>query len=84
MISILSRGALRLLPQDRRQTGSYTETPFEEVIEATRLGTWTINAGTGKVVTGTDNPSHTNRRIKTNDFEMNSERWKARLLFTAT
>jgi hypothetical protein len=29
-------------------------------------------------------PSHTNRRIKTNDFETIAERWKARLLFTAT
>jgi hypothetical protein len=35
---------------DGRLQGSYAETAFEEVIEANRRGTWTINAAViGKV-----------------------------------
>jgi hypothetical protein len=40
---------LRRLCPHRRQTGSYPETAFEQLIEANRHGTWTINAVTGKV-----------------------------------
>jgi len=32
-----------------QQTGSYPEAAFEEMIEANRHGTWTINVVTGKV-----------------------------------
>src|SRR5580658_9519081 len=34
----------------RRLRGRYAETAFEEVIEANRRGTWTINAQTGCAV----------------------------------
>lgn len=43
-----------------------------------------VTAFTGEWFPVPTNPSHTNRRIKTNDFETSAERWKARQLFTAT
>ena len=42
-----NRGTVEL-----RLRGSYPETAFEEVIEANRRGTWTINAPTGEVGIG--------------------------------